>query len=124
MTTLRSRIHTESTCGFAVSILVNLFVYRCHFGISFESLKILFHPLGPLFGPLAAAGGQNFETYGGVDRLKEALTDFAREQVLEDFRVEKPEDVSWGAWQRRQSRQTAKVLAQVEVRRTGDDIVT
>ena len=44
MTTLRSRIHTESTCGSAVSILANLFVYRCHFGISFESLRNFVSP--------------------------------------------------------------------------------
>ena len=58
-----------------------------------------------------------------MDSLKDALTDFGREQVLEDFHVEKPEDVSWGAWQKRQSRQIAKVLAQVAVCRTGDDVV-
>ena len=44
MTTLRSRIHTESTSGFAVSILANLFVYRCHFGISFESFEYFVSP--------------------------------------------------------------------------------
>ena len=39
-----SRIHTESTCGSAVSIIANLFVYRCHFGISFESLRNFVSP--------------------------------------------------------------------------------
>ena len=73
--------------------------------------------------PLAAGTSRPTASLSGVDSLKEALTDFGREQVLEDFHVEKPEDVSWGAWQKRQSRQIAKVLAQVAVCRTGDDIV-
>ena len=44
MTTLRSRIHTESTRGSAVPILANMFVYRCHFGTSFESLRNFVSP--------------------------------------------------------------------------------
>ena len=126
MTTLRSRIHTESTSGFAVSILANLFVYRCHFGISFESFEYFVSSAGYSPGhcpPLAAGTSRPTASLSGVDSLKEAFTDFGREQVFEDFHVEKPEDVSWGAWQKRQSRQIAKVLAQVAVCRTGDDIV-
>ena len=50
------------------------------------------------------------DSLSGMDSLKEALTNFGREQVFEDFHVEKPEDVSWGAWQKRKSRQIAKIL--------------
>ena len=39
MTTLRSRIHTESTRGSAVPILANMFVYRCHFGNKLRKLE-------------------------------------------------------------------------------------
>ena len=106
-----------------MSILANSFVYRSHFGSSFESLRILFQP--PRITPRAIVRCWRpvlTAALSGVDSLKEALTDFGREQVL-DFRIEKPEDVSWGACQKRQSRHIAKILAQVELCRTGDDIV-
>ena len=91
MTTLRSRIHTESTSGFAVSILANLFVYRRHFGISFESFEYFVSP--PRITPRAIVRRWRPVlrdlrlSLSGVDSLKEALTDFGREQVLEDFHV-------------------------------------
>ena len=72
--------------------------------------------------PTAASGGQYFETYGFSVWCGQS-DGFGREQVFEDFRVEKPETVSWGAWQKRQSRQIAKILDQVARCHTGDDIV-
>ena len=94
MTTLRSRIHTESTRGSAVSILADTFVYRCHFAISFESLRNFVSSPDLSSGhspPSASSTSRPAASLSGVDSLKEALADFGREQVFEDLHVEKPE---------------------------------
>ena len=50
-----------------------------------------------------------------LESLKQALSEFSTEQVLEDYRVERPESVSHRTWSRRQSREIERALARVEL---------
>ena len=62
-------------------------------------------------------------TASGIESLAEELQVFVREQVLEDYRVEKPEGVTQSTWQRRQSRAIASGLAKVKVCSTAEELV-
>ena len=67
--------------------------------------------------------GSQTATAAGIESLAEDLQIFVREQVLEDYRVEKPEGLSQSAWQKRQSRAISSGFAKVSVCSTPDEVV-
>ena len=62
-------------------------------------------------------------TLQGLADLRESLVEFAREQILEDFRVERPSSVSVNAWQKQQSRLIDRAIARIQLCETVDELV-
>jgi len=59
----------------------------------------------------------------GLESLKQALSDFCVEQVLEDYQVERPENVSRRTWSRRQSKEIERALTRLELCESPDQLV-
>ncbi|OLP97143.1 hypothetical protein AK812_SmicGene20557 [Symbiodinium microadriaticum] len=55
--------------------------------------------------------------------LRESLFECAREQILEDFRVERPWSVSVSAWQKQQGRQIDRAIARIQLCEIVDELV-
>ena len=119
MTTLRSCIHTEST-------LAACFVDSCellHVPLPFWHKLRSFEYFVSWSTAISGRTPSITASLQGLEDLRESLVEFAREQVLEDFAVERLPSISSRAWQKRQSRQISRAVLRVQLCESPGEVV-